>query len=1104
MIKPVTINKEKPPYKSMDYEALRKEGIEHISKLSGAVWTDYNDHDPGITMLEYLSFGITDIGYRCNFPITDLLYSRENRSTDMVDNAFIPPEKILPCAALTIDDYRKLILDKVKEVDNVWIEQVTDQKEKFKGLYDIRLQINKEQQQNSTPENIKNKVAEQFRENRNLCEDIRDIYVLSQEYLEIEAKVDLEGDASAEQTLADIIHELEHFLAPKIVFYSQEEMLASGMDINTLFDGPLTEKGFIKTAELASQITRINISQLRDTIASIVGVRSIDQIQVKLNGLPYFDEEISISSRSYFVLGDSMKLMEGTAEFPIGFRRNNQLVKPNLFQALQMLKTHIARDSQNYLHKLHPRTIATTTQKDLADIGAYYSIQRFFPAVYGIGAYGLPREANLLRKSQARQLKGYLAVFETMFSSYLRQLTQIRHLFSIGTKPSENEANNVYELKTTNRLDLDSAEAGPSYFARFPIDIPDIESLIALDGETWDWKTEDQALARNSDLYQDHFDTSNVNLAIEKKLAENTALFDQVLDRRNEFLDHLLARFGESISGEWLNAFVANPNDLSLLKKSMIKTKCRILQEYETLSRDRGKGFNYRAKDHVKESKLKWRDMETDNWTSHNVSGLKKRLSYWINLPSYADRSLTGFFPFEQFDLKKRTDASTQTETQPNIPLKAILQHGWNIHNYSIAENENNAAYKISIQAGAQGVRYPLLELESLAEAEATRDRFIDAVHAFNLNSRGFFVVEHLLLRPLHQGGYKLILDIAEQSVINENSAESEKDSDPFESLGYASREEMDGLAEDLLLIVLGAREKHNYEVLPDGPKYFIVITQNKRPVLVSAKSYESKDKAESVLKQLTDKMMEVLKPAATIQNHWIQFMAEPVAGMGVENAFYAHRLSIVLPNWPGIFMDQRFKDWFKQLVAQNIPAHLRADMLWLDWSEMKAFEDTYQKWLLAKSEYPMDIDKLDQLSFDLLEKLMAKGPAKEPLDALKEKQANSGVSKSRLEAIMKHFKRFFLFNPADLQIIEGIDETVEYWLKKENISTWALLRIAPDSKLEAVWKKAGLTGPVDTASWKVQAMLAAEGKWDDLLKLQKLNDSSRGSLRGQKRNWKE
>ena len=39
---------------ALDYALLRQEGIDLIARLAGKRWTDYNSHDPGITILEAL------------------------------------------------------------------------------------------------------------------------------------------------------------------------------------------------------------------------------------------------------------------------------------------------------------------------------------------------------------------------------------------------------------------------------------------------------------------------------------------------------------------------------------------------------------------------------------------------------------------------------------------------------------------------------------------------------------------------------------------------------------------------------------------------------------------------------------------------------------------------------------------------------------------------------------------------------------------------------------------------------------------------------------------------------------------------------------------
>ncbi|GMQ30007.1 hypothetical protein Aconfl_26500 [Algoriphagus confluentis] len=107
MQEPVTISKSNFPSPASDYRLLRKEALAYIQRLSGNIWTDYNAHDPGVTILEVLCYAITDLSFRTQFPIQDLLAD----PSGSLAGQFFQPSQILPSKALTLTDYRKLLMD---------------------------------------------------------------------------------------------------------------------------------------------------------------------------------------------------------------------------------------------------------------------------------------------------------------------------------------------------------------------------------------------------------------------------------------------------------------------------------------------------------------------------------------------------------------------------------------------------------------------------------------------------------------------------------------------------------------------------------------------------------------------------------------------------------------------------------------------------------------------------------------------------------------------------------------------------------------------------------------------------------------------------------
>ena len=94
----------------LDVAALRDVGIKRISTLGGKIWPDYNASDPWLPLLEILCFSIMDLGYRMTFDIRDLL-TEEGQKNPQYEKAFHEPYQVLSAAPLTINDYRKLILE---------------------------------------------------------------------------------------------------------------------------------------------------------------------------------------------------------------------------------------------------------------------------------------------------------------------------------------------------------------------------------------------------------------------------------------------------------------------------------------------------------------------------------------------------------------------------------------------------------------------------------------------------------------------------------------------------------------------------------------------------------------------------------------------------------------------------------------------------------------------------------------------------------------------------------------------------------------------------------------------------------------------------------
>ena len=102
-------------------------GLDYIQLLGSKLWTDYNIHDPGITMLEALCYALSDLGYRTSLDIKDLLATSSEESADADGQypgdkrqALYTAKNILTVNPWTTDDFRKLLIN-IDGIKNGWL-----------------------------------------------------------------------------------------------------------------------------------------------------------------------------------------------------------------------------------------------------------------------------------------------------------------------------------------------------------------------------------------------------------------------------------------------------------------------------------------------------------------------------------------------------------------------------------------------------------------------------------------------------------------------------------------------------------------------------------------------------------------------------------------------------------------------------------------------------------------------------------------------------------------------------------------------------------------------------------------------------------------------
>ncbi len=481
----------------LNFDQLRKEGLEHIGQLAGKIWTDHNVHDPGITILEVLIYALMDLGYKTNLPFEDLVAMNKNQKEDN----FLTPLDILTINPVTILDYRKLLLE-CPGVANVWLEPVTQevdlavlQKDNglvcnteypreirdgrnhpfysqlhLNGLYKIFI----EKEASAKDAKLKKRVRKLWSKYRNLCEDLVDITILEPLEFGVCANVEISTGIDPSRIYKAIIIAIRDFIQPQIKYHTLEEMLDKGKSIDDIFAGrPYLEEsiGFVDTEELEAIKRRkaIYLSDFYNVILSVDGVQKIKSIRI--------DGGTVVNKPSYdWIEGQSIR----DDQVPVFSLDKTcvDLYRANGLLNIEKNKIHATLPLYNkFLLSPDKLNGSVPSGKYHEDLSRYYSIQNDFPVVYGIGENGLPDHVSLDRKTQAFQLKGYLLFYDQLLANYTAQLSNFRSLFSL--KPENDRTSG--EKKT--------------YFSKVTDTVPGLEKLLKFYEKNSDMSP-DNAMAR--------------------------------------------------------------------------------------------------------------------------------------------------------------------------------------------------------------------------------------------------------------------------------------------------------------------------------------------------------------------------------------------------------------------------------------------------------------------------------------------------------------------------------------------------------------------------------------------------------------------------------
>ena len=687
------------------YDEIKEEALSFINKIGGEKWNNLSECDPGITILENLLFAIMDIDYRSKFLMLDLLADDPSSPSENIQ--FFNADEILTSTPITLKDYYKIILD----VDNVLNCEIIPRKQanEIKGLYDVYLCI--EPEYKKTVETTLENVKETLYKNRNLCEDINSIQQFETINVKIKANINIKNNKISKEEYKDVIGifltTAQLLFTPKINFQKLSEIIDK-KNIEDIYYGPKLNHGFITDEEIERNKIKHEF-EISDIIKALSDIDKMNIINsIKIINIETGEEYKTTIKTNYnqvvkiIFSACDITLTRDSIEIPV---KKNEETSYTKRVYLSMIQKQFRNDEVLALYKGNYR-----------DLKKYYSIQKDFPQIYGIGEEGPNSDDD---KTQVNNLKCYLLIFDQILNIFTTKLNNFKNITAIHSNINKK---NQYS---------------------FPEDVPGLKEIIKKN-------INNKAKYFSKDYFKiqkEYLQIHSPGHSVDTTFYLNYILNQLDRDINEKITDHLLARFGEKIKTN---------SDMTL-------DKSRFLLNYVDLSCNRTKG-----------AVLYDNNM---SWEGDNISSLEKKLKLYFNFKNINRRSLylvinnnIGVWCAEDNDnrfsynrnfykeAKEYNKNSFFYSANTTEILKFILNYGDEQKNYKVVKKTNkinyqdSVTYEIRLYVATEEEIYITIEsvygpIFNINSAHKIIAQSVENVRTFNIESEGVHLIEHTLLR---------------------------------------------------------------------------------------------------------------------------------------------------------------------------------------------------------------------------------------------------------------------------------------------------------------------------------------------------------------------
>ncbi|NTE05726.1 hypothetical protein G6M26_21040 [Agrobacterium tumefaciens] len=561
---------------TQNFKLLKEEALAFIQAFGGYEWTNLNTSDPGVTIVDQLCYALTELGYCTDFSIKDILTRSDGKLT--LKNQFYLPEQILTTSPVSLEDYRKYLIDRIPNLRNVMLYACNS------TFYQVYFDA-----KNNDGALLHQELADEIFYTLNECRNLNELFLQPKAFedivLKLSGNLEVEQENKVPSILVAIHTAIENCIFPAVKQAGYDTLMAEGLQVNEIFNGPLLQNGWISTNALGSLTNKITINEIAAIILAVPGVEGVSLLTFG-NALPPLPVKPSQLLRI-----DLSGLYINCKGKNLSYNLAAVLNRSSLPQTDVVLGAAVDIQTQ-------------VPEGKYRDINAYYSIQHTFPEIFGVGESGLTSNATPFQIAQSRQLKGYLTLFDQVLANQFSQLANLDKLFSFKNSMNGNpsDVHTYYAVQDEAEKKHQASPVpylafSPTYYFQSVYQVPHVQPLLKdpdmfklMEGEETEKELEqDSWMKYRQNPYNPYI----------RGLMEIMQDEQVDLSRRNDILDHLLARHGESPL--IIDAITEGTVYTGSRLKDQVIFKSLYLENLGILSYYRHKAYNFLAATKLKD-----------------------------------------------------------------------------------------------------------------------------------------------------------------------------------------------------------------------------------------------------------------------------------------------------------------------------------------------------------------------------------------------------------------------------------------------------------------------------------------------------------------------